>query len=244
MNSNFGIANKTAMLSGAVLMVVLLINGLIFQRLESNLVALVFGQYATNVEQAIDDQGQKQKKTLQKSIVINTRILGDASASLLANFDMSSLRRLMEEFIEAFAVVANEIKELARQTAAATQDIKKKIDGIQNSTSTTIDKIGKITQVIANVKDLVATIATAVEEQSVTTREIAENISQAAVGINEVNRKVTENSTVAGVIARSISEVDHTAGEIADSSIQVKGSTGSLLKLAEQLNTMVGRFRI
>jgi methyl-accepting chemotaxis protein len=144
---------------------------------------------------------------------------------------------------KGFAVVANEIKELARQTADATGDIKDKINRIQQSTTTTIEEIGKITQIIDNVNALVATIATAVEEQSATTREIAGNVSQAAVGINAMNEKVAGNSTVAGNIARSISEVDQTAGEMAGSSIRVKESAGSLLKLAEQLNTMVGRFR-
>ncbi|BBO71330.1 hypothetical protein DSCA_52600 [Desulfosarcina alkanivorans] len=144
---------------------------------------------------------------------------------------------------KGFAVVANEIKALARQTADATGNIEEKIDGIQTSTSTTIREIENVTRTIHDVNDLVATIATAVEEQSATTREIAGNISQAAAGISEMNDKVVGNSAVAGDIAESISEVDQTAEEMAGSSVRVKESAGNLLKLAGQLNTMVGRFK-
>ena len=145
---------------------------------------------------------------------------------------------------KGFAVVANEIKELAKQTAQATQDIKSKVSGIQGSTSTTVTEIGRITQVIHTVNELVSTIATAVEEQSVTTSEIAGNIAQAAQGIQAVNEKVGQNSSVAGEIAQSIAEVDQTAGHIAQNSGQVKENAEALLHLAEQLHKMVKRFKI
>lgn len=81
---------------------------------------------------------------------------------------------------KGFAVVANEIKELARQTAEATQDIKRRIEGIQDSTSGTVTKIQQISKVINDVNDIVSTIASSVEEQSVTTKEIATNVAQAS----------------------------------------------------------------
>ena len=87
---------------------------------------------------------------------------------------------------KGFAVVANEIKELAKQTAAATLDIKALIDDVQTTTKITGDGINEISNVISGVNDIVATIATAVEEQTAATREIADNISQASQGSAEV----------------------------------------------------------
>jgi methyl-accepting chemotaxis protein len=145
---------------------------------------------------------------------------------------------------KGFAVVANEIKALAKQTAEATLDIKKQIDDIQNSTGTTIESIEQIGLVISQVNDIVATIATAVEEQSVSTREIAGNISQVSSGIGEVNENVAQSSHVAGEITQAISEIHMASDEMAQSSSQVNLSAEELSQLAEQLNEMVKRFKI
>lgn len=145
---------------------------------------------------------------------------------------------------KGFAVVAGEIKDLAAQTAAATDDIKGKIEGIQRSTATTVGDIGKISQVIQEVNDIVTTIAAAIEEQSVVTRDIAGNIAQAAHGVRDVNERVSQSSTASQAIAQDISQVDQAAGEINSSSTQVRVSAEELSQLAEQLKDMVGRFRI
>lgn len=145
---------------------------------------------------------------------------------------------------KGFAVVANEIKALAKQTAEATLDIRQQIEGIQNSTGGTIEAINQIGKVIDTVNEIVSAIAAAVEEQSVSTKEIAENISQISSGIGEVNVNVSQSSSVTGEITQSISEVNHAAGEMASSSSQVRLSAAELSKLAEQLNEMVGRFKI
>ena len=145
---------------------------------------------------------------------------------------------------KGFAVVANEIKELAQQTAAATLDIKQQIEGIQNSTGSTVEGIEQIGQVINNVNEIVSTIATAVEEQSVSTREIADNISQVSSGIGEVNENVAQSSQVAVDITKDITEVNQASDEMASSSSQVRMSAEELSQLAEQLNEMVGRFKI
>jgi methyl-accepting chemotaxis protein len=140
--------------------------------------------------------------------------------------------------------VANEIKELAKQTAEATLDIKRQIGGIQDSTGNTVTSIEQIGRVITDVNDIVATIATAVEEQSVSTKEIAENIAQVSNGIGEVNQNVAQSSQVAGDITRDITEVNQAADEMARSSSQVRLSAEELSTLAEQLTEMVGRFKI
>jgi methyl-accepting chemotaxis protein len=145
---------------------------------------------------------------------------------------------------KGFAVVANEIKELAKQTAEATLDIKKQIGGIQDSTGSTVTSIEQIGQVIENVNEIVSTIATAVEEQSASTQEIADNISQVSSGIVEANENVAQSATVSGEISQSITEVNQAAGEMANSSSQVRLSAEELSQLAEQLNEMVGRFKL
>ena len=144
---------------------------------------------------------------------------------------------------KGFAVVANEIKELARQTAEATQEIKTRIEGIQNSTSGTVSEIEQISKVIDEVNDIVSTIATAVEEQSVTTKEIANNVAQASRGIQEVNNNVSQSNTVATEIAKDINEVNQAAGEISNSSSQISLSAKELSDLAEELRTMVKKFK-
>jgi methyl-accepting chemotaxis protein len=105
---------------------------------------------------------------------------------------------------KGFAVVANEIKELAKQTAEASQEIKERIEG---NTSITVGQIAKITQVITNVNKVVGTIATAVEEQSTATCEIANNVTQVSTGIQEVNEKVNQSSAVSGEISKDIAGV-------------------------------------
>ncbi len=145
---------------------------------------------------------------------------------------------------KGFAVVANEIKELAKQTAAATEEIKSQISGIQGTTKETVTEISEITEVINNVNDIVSTIVTAVEEQSITTQEIAGSVSQASRGIEEVNQNVAQGSNVSGEIAQNIADVNQSANEISTSSGQVKLSAEELANLATELNGLVGRFKV
>jgi methyl-accepting chemotaxis protein len=141
-----------------------------------------------------------------------------------------------------FAVVANEIKELAKQTATATQDIRAQIENIQGTTSATVSQMGTITKVITQVNELVAGIASAVEQQSSATREIAANIGQASRGIQEVNEHVSGSSLMATRISEEMAGVRQTAAEISNSSAQVDTSAQDLSKLSEQLKGMVDQF--
>lgn len=145
---------------------------------------------------------------------------------------------------KGFAVVANEIKELAQQTAKATEDIKGKIAGIQASTGGAIVDIEKIVAVIKQVGEIVATIAAAIEEQSTVTRDVASNIAQASIGVKDSNERIAQTATVSHAIAKDISAVNATVAEIADGGRQIQISATELSKSAEQLKGLVSQFKV
>jgi len=91
---------------------------------------------------------------------------------------------------KGFAVVANEVKELAKQTARATEDIGLKISAIQVDTKGAIEAIGKVSGVINQINSISATIAAAVEEQSATTNEMTRNAGEAASGANGISSNI------------------------------------------------------
>ena len=107
---------------------------------------------------------------------------------------------------KGFTVVASEIKELAQQTAAATEGIRDKIENIQASTAEAVADIGKISEVIQEVSEMITATAVAIEQQSVVTKDIATNIAQAAYGIQEVNDNVAQTTRVSESIAHEITE--------------------------------------
>jgi methyl-accepting chemotaxis protein len=145
---------------------------------------------------------------------------------------------------KGFAVVANEIKELAGQTAKATNDIRSRIEWIQNSTGKTVTKIDTIMEVINDVNDIVAQIASDTINQSTSTQEIADNVAEASHGITEVNHNVTLSSMVSKEIAKDINQVSAEVTEMAQNSLNIKHNAELLSQMAEQLNGLVGRFRI
>ena len=145
---------------------------------------------------------------------------------------------------KGFAVVANEIKELAKQTANATGEIKAKIESIQSSTDETVVEITEITKVINNVNELVATVATAVEEQSVTAAEISRNVNAAAGGISEVNDNVSQATIVAREIARDIADVSQVSKETKEGSLLLQESSRELKEIAESISRETSQFNL
>ncbi|MBS1872269.1 MAG: MCP four helix bundle domain-containing protein [Acidobacteria bacterium] len=145
---------------------------------------------------------------------------------------------------KGFAVVANEIKELAQQTAAATEDIKGRIGGVQASTSGGIGEIEKVSAVIHDVRDIVSSIAAAIEEQATVTKDIARNIAEASTGVGDANSRVSQSSQASQEIAREIASVDQTASDMAASSEQVHASASDLTRTASQLQSAISRFRV
>jgi methyl-accepting chemotaxis protein len=116
---------------------------------------------------------------------------------------------------KGFAVVANEVKDLAKQTNEATEDIKRRVIGMQDSTSSTVEGINRISEVIEEVNSIVGTIAAAVEEQNVTMKDNAKNVAQASEGIQEVAGNVAKANEGVGEISQNIADVAEGANTVA-----------------------------
>ena len=145
---------------------------------------------------------------------------------------------------KGFAVVASEIKDLARQTAAATEDIKGRITGVQQSASGAMTDIERITVVIGEVGQLVADIASAIEQQAAVTRNVVENIAQASTGVQQANEQVAQTVSVAETMAREIAGINAVVAGIRDGGEQVQSNSVELAQLAGQLNGLVGQFKM
>ncbi|MBU2629662.1 MAG: methyl-accepting chemotaxis protein [Proteobacteria bacterium] len=145
---------------------------------------------------------------------------------------------------KGFAVVANEIKELAGQTAGATEDIAKNIQEIQDQIKGAVTEIQEISQIINQINDFVNEAASAIELQATTTNEIAENISQVSTGIREMNVNVSQSSEVSGQVAKEISDVLAGSQEINSFSSIVKEKAGVLNNVMRQLQAMTQKFKL
>ncbi len=130
---------------------------------------------------------------------------------------------------KGFAVVANEVKELAMETAKATEDISAKIETIQNDTQAAVTAIGEIGETIAQINDISNTIASAIDEQAATANEIGRNLRDAARG--------------SGDVASSIVAVADVAHSTASGAHQAESSARDLATMAVDLQEMIGRFK-
>lgn len=145
---------------------------------------------------------------------------------------------------KGFAVVATEVKELAKQTAAATENIRGQIQGIQGSTESAVRTIQQINSVINDVNGVSRTIAAAVEQQRATTDQIARNVSDTSVVSQSVARGVSESAAAAQEITKNIIGIDRVAQRTAAGASQTKASGDHLAELAEQLQSLVDAFKV
>ncbi|MGD0222408.1 MAG: methyl-accepting chemotaxis protein [Terriglobia bacterium] len=130
---------------------------------------------------------------------------------------------------KGFAVVANEVKELAKETAKATEDIGRKIDAIQGDTKGAVEAIGQITTVINQLNDISNTIASSVEEQTATTNEITRNVQEGAKGASQVAENIVSVAQAAKSTTQGANDTQTAAGE--------------LTRMAAELQKVVSRFR-
>jgi methyl-accepting chemotaxis protein len=129
---------------------------------------------------------------------------------------------------KGFAVVANEVKELAQETAKATEDIARRVEAIQGDTSGAVAAIGRISEIIGQINDFQLTIASAVEEQTATTSEMSRSVGEAADGT--------------GQIAENIGGVSHAADATNQALGQTRTAVDELSRMASDLRTAVARF--
>jgi methyl-accepting chemotaxis protein len=131
---------------------------------------------------------------------------------------------------KGFAVVANEVKDLAQETARATEDIARRVDTIQSDTTAAVVAIGEIGKIISRINDYQLTIASAVEEQTATTNEMNRNVSEAATGSVEIATNVSGVATAAQLTTEAVAETQR--------------STSDLARMSGDMRQLVGRFRV
>ncbi len=188
---------------------------------------------ATAAVKVADDTNQIVSKLGDSSIEIGQVI--KVITSIAQQTNLLALNATIEaaragEAGKGFAVVANEVKELAKQTAKATEDISRKIEAIQGDTKGAVGAIGQISSIIKQVNDISNTIATAVEEQNATTNEMARNVGEAAKGSGEISKNI-------GGVAEAAKSTSHGAND------SLKASQ-ALAKTATELRELVQRFKI
>ncbi len=129
---------------------------------------------------------------------------------------------------KGFAVVANEVKELAQETARATEDIATRVTAIQGDTAAAVTAIEEISSIIASINDFQLTIASAVEEQTATTNEMTRSVSEAAAGSEQIAANIDGVAAAAGSTTSALSTATAAVDELA--------------ALAQSLRTQVGAF--
>ena len=143
---------------------------------------------------------------------------------------------------KGFSVVANEVKELAKQTNSATEIISEKINSIRSSTLDTVNEIKNIDRVVTEVSEIVTSIATAVEEQNVTTANITSSIKQATEGADNVVKSVIQIADDAKNVNQNIVIVDSEIIEIQKTADNLNNNAGSLNNTSRELAEVAENF--
>jgi methyl-accepting chemotaxis protein len=133
------------------------------------------------------------------------------------------------ELGKGFAVVAGEVKELAQETARATDDISRRVQAIQADTAGAVTAIGEITSVIASINEFQATIAAAVAEQTATTEQMSHNVALAASGAGDIAANINGLATATQVSTEGIAQSQQAVTELST--------------MANNLQSMVSHFR-
>jgi methyl-accepting chemotaxis protein len=157
-----------------------------------------------------------------------------AIASIAEQTNLLALNATIEaaragEAGKGFAVVANEVKELAQETARATEDISRRVEAIQADAGGAVAAIGEIGVVIGRINDFQTTIASAVEEQTATTNEMSRSVAEAATGTTQIADNMTALAGTARGTAAGVEEAQRATAELA--------------RMSQDLQAVVGQFR-
>ena len=142
-----------------------------------------------------------------------------------------------------FAVVANEVKELARQSATATEEIRAQISLIQENAGNSTRAIDEVASVIQEVSSIASSIAAAVEEQSATTSEIVRTLHTVTSATSTLSENVRQTANASSEVSRNIHGVSDAAAEASRGAVQVSSSARELTSLAADLAKATSQFK-
>jgi len=125
---------------------------------------------------------------------------------------------------KGFAVVANEVKELAQETARATEDIARRVEAIQADTGGAVEAIGEISTIISSINDYQLTIASAVEEQTATTNEMSRNVAEASTGSGEIATNISGVSAAADATTQALAQTRTAVDDLATMAADLRGA--------------------
>ncbi len=145
---------------------------------------------------------------------------------------------------KGFAVVANEIKDLAKQTATATNEIAQRITKVQETTLNSVAAINEILEIINNTDQIMSQISTEINDQLRTTREIFEQLNHTSTEVEDVNRNLNSSSSMVGEITDDMREINQSANEVKQSSESINTSVMNISQLTKTLEKIVEKIKI
>ncbi|MBO1317283.1 methyl-accepting chemotaxis protein [Acanthopleuribacter pedis] len=148
------------------------------------------------------------------------------------------------ELGRGFGVVANEVKELARQTNNAIEEISGKIGIMQTTAASTADEMATIKKIMTDVDQIVSLIASAVTQQTATVQSISDTVTGIAAGINQGSATVSESAQISQNMSFDIKQVNEATEEVRNVGARIKESSLALTEMAEELNKTMARFQL
>lgn len=145
---------------------------------------------------------------------------------------------------KGFAVVANEVKELARQSADATEQIRDLVLEVQGKANLSGESIESIHKVVDEISQLSTSVSVAVEQQSSTVNEISKNVATMSGTVTGISKNIQESATVSRGVSETIMSVKETSYQVASASTEANSSSEELSRMAERLNALVRKFSI
>jgi methyl-accepting chemotaxis protein len=196
--------------------------------------------HAKNSKDVMDKLGASAKSIGKVVEVIND--IADQTNLLALNATIEAASA--GEAGKGFSVVANEVKELAKQTAVATQEIQEQVQNMQSNTDLAVKAIESVSKVIEEVNIISQTIVSAVEEQSATVNEISRSVGGVSTGAQEVSKNVAESAGGLSEVSSTIAGVNSAVADTAKGVVQIKTSAEELSKLSEGLKKLLEQFKI